>query len=133
MLGGVRVEHELGKRTVQPGDAALQQRETRAGNLGGGGEIELAERLADIGVVLDREIESARRTPALDLDVGGFITADRHRFVGNIGQPGEDGVEFFQQFAEAGFGSLQLVAQRADLRHDLGGILALPLQHADLL
>jgi hypothetical protein len=42
MLFGVRVEHELGKRPVQAGQAALEQREARAGDLGGGGEIELA-------------------------------------------------------------------------------------------
>jgi len=38
----------------------------------------------------------------------------------------------FQQFAEAGFGSLQFVAERADLGHDPGSILTLALQHADL-
>jgi hypothetical protein len=57
VLGGVRIQHELGERAVQAGQAALEQREARAGNLGGGGEIELAERLADIGVILDLEIE----------------------------------------------------------------------------
>ena len=60
--------------------------EAGAGNLGGGGEVKLAELFADVGVILDWEVEDARRTPALDLDVGALVGADRHRFVGNIGQ-----------------------------------------------
>jgi hypothetical protein len=57
MLFGVRIEHELGKRPVQAGDTALEQREARAGNLGGGGEIELVQALADVGVIFDLESE----------------------------------------------------------------------------
>jgi hypothetical protein len=78
-------------------------------------------------------IEDPRRAPALDLDIAVLVATDRHRFVGNIGQRGENGVEFVQQFAKTGFGSLQLVAQRADFGHHRRRILALALQHADLL
>ena len=69
MLLAMRVKHELGKRAMQTGQAALEQRKTCAGNLGGGGKIKLTQRFADIGVILDFEIEHARRTPALDLDI----------------------------------------------------------------
>ncbi len=118
MVSRVGVEHELGKRAVQAGQAALEQREAGASNLGSGGEIELAELLADIGVILDFKIERTRRTPALDFNVAGFIAANRHGIIGDIRQGCEDRVELFQQFAKPGLGSLQLVAQRTHLRHD---------------
>ena len=133
VLLGVRIEHELGKRAMQAGEAALEQRETGTGDLGSSGKIELAELFTDVGVILDRKIEDARRTPALDLDIAALVAADRHRFVGNVRQGRQDTVEAFQQLAQACLGSLQLVADRADLRHHAGSIAALALDHADLL
>lgn len=133
VLLGMGVEHELGKRPVQAGQAAFQQREAGAGNLRSSGEIELAELLADIGVILDRKIEDARRPPAFDFDIAGFIAADRHRIIGNIRQSRQNRVKALQQFAKTGFGSLQFVADGAYLRHHPGSIAALPLDHADLL
>ena len=79
VLARLHVEHELRERAVQPREAAAQEREARAGELGGGREVEQAERLAEVGVIRDREVERARRAPAAHLDVVVGRLADRRR------------------------------------------------------
>ena len=118
---------------MQAGDAALEQGEAGAGNLGGSGEVEQAQAFADIGVILDREVEGPGGAPALLFNVGGLVGAHRHGRIGNVGQGGQDAVELLQQLCQASLGCLQLVAEGTHLGHHLGSVLALPLQHADLL
>ena len=74
MLLRVGVEHELRDGAMQPGHAALEQREARAGDLGGGGEIDETEPFADVDVIPRRKSENTRRPDAANLDVvgGGF-------------------------------------------------------------
>jgi hypothetical protein len=61
----------------------------------------LAERFAEVDVVLDREIEAARRAPAHDLDVVGFVDLPTGTLsCGRLGISRDEGVEFLEQFAE---------------------------------
>ncbi|MNN63944.1 hypothetical protein D3C81_1793570 [compost metagenome] len=81
MLTDVQVEHELRQGAMQTGDRAAHQRETRAGELGRGLEVEPAVLFAKSDVVLDLEVELARDSPAAHLDVLLLTAADRHRLM----------------------------------------------------
>ena len=72
MLAGVQVEHELRQRAMQPRELTAQDREPRARQFGRGVAVEPAVARAEFDVVLDREIERARRAPAMLLDVAAF-------------------------------------------------------------
>ena len=80
-----RVEHELAQRPVHPCDAAAQERETRAGDFGCGLEVH-AQRRADVGVLLGREIELRDVPPTADLDIACLIRAIGHIGGGQVGQ-----------------------------------------------
>ena len=112
---------------------ALHQRKAGTGNLGRSGKIEQAHGLADIHVILDRKIEAARGSPALDLDVGGLVLAHRHALVRQVRDCGHNRFHLRQQFSQTGFTGFQIGLECRDLRHHLTGILALAFQHADLL
>ena len=129
----VHVEHELGERPVQLRQRPLHHGKAAAGDLHCGSEVELAEALADIDMVAHREIEGLRRAPAAHFDVGGFILTHRHRFVRQVRHAHQEIVELGLQFGQARFQLLQFVAQTRHLGHHRGGVLALALQHADLL
>jgi hypothetical protein len=128
----MQVEHELGQRAMQARDLALHHREARAGNLDAGLEIQPAQRGAEIDVVARRG-DGARRAPAQHLDVAGFVLADRHAFVRQVGDQFEEGIEARHQFGQRRLAGFQRVAQAGDFGHHGGSVLALALQHADLL
>ncbi len=132
MFGGVGVEHELRQRAVQAGDAALHDGKARAGQLGGDVEVQ-AERRADIDVVLDLEIEAARRADLAHFDVAGFVGADRHGFMRQVGNGAHEFGHLRLHFVQARGRGLQFVADAADFGHHGGGVLALALEDADLL
>ena len=56
-------------------------------------DSKLAAELAEIGVILRREIECAGRTPARYLDIGALVRALRHVVCGQIGNGGEQIIE----------------------------------------
>ena len=118
---------------MQPGDAALHEREARAGDLRRRGEIELPQLLADVDVVPDREVERARRAPAALLDIVVGRLAGRHALVRRIGNHREEIVQPALHF----FGLLlQLGQARVDgarLGHQRRGVLAFRLGLADPL
>ena len=86
VLARVQVEHELRQRAMQARNAAAHDREARAGNLRGGFEIEAAELLAELDVILRREVELARLAASAHFDVGGFVAAVGHGLVQRVGQ-----------------------------------------------
>ena len=72
VLAGVQVEHELRQRAMQARQLSAQHREARAGQLRRDIAVEPAVAGAEFDVVLDREIEGARRAPAVLFDVVAF-------------------------------------------------------------
>ena len=56
--------------------------------------IEPAVARAEFDVVLDREIEAARRAPAMLLDVVGLVLAGRHGGIGQVRDAQHDRIEF---------------------------------------
>jgi hypothetical protein len=78
MLSGMQIEHELPERAFKPRQAALEHDKTRAGKLRGGLEIHLAERLAQIEMLLRRESIVALRPKMMVLDIGALVLAIGH-------------------------------------------------------
>ena len=74
----MQVEHELPERALQPREAALQHDEARAGQLRRGLEIHLAERLAELEMLLRRERVIALRPEMMVLDIAVLVRAVRH-------------------------------------------------------
>ena len=89
MLARVQVEHELPERALEPRQTLLQHDEARARELRGGLEIHLAERFAELEMLLGRERVIALRAELVVLDIAVLVLAVRHlgeRQVGNCGE-----------------------------------------------
>ena len=82
-------------------------------------------------MVLRREVEGARRTPAADLQVG-VLVADRNAGVRQIGQAHEHGRQLGLDRLEPLGRSIQLAGDAAHLGHLDAGVGALSLLLADL-
>src|SRR5262245_6096240 len=78
MLARVQVEHELPERTFHPSETFFQHDEARAGELGGGLEVHLAETLAEIEMLLRLEAVIVLRPEAVMLDIAALVRAIRH-------------------------------------------------------
>ena len=89
----MQIEHELGDGAFEPGELALQHHEARAGHARGGFEIHLAERLAEIEMLLRLEIETRLLAPAANFLVGVFIAPTGTSSAGIFGKPGKKIVE----------------------------------------
>ena len=111
----MHVEHELDQRAVKPGDSAVQNDESAAGELRSRLEIEHAERPAEVGVVPGLELELARLAPAPNLDVRRLIRAVRNVGTEQIRQPLHDLVERAGNGVKVGFGFRERVAECTDL------------------
>ena len=133
MLGRVDVEHEVRERTMQAGEIAAQEREARTGHLGRGGEIEQAERLAEIDVILDRELERARGAPATQLHVVLGRAAHGRAGMRKIGQVEHEVAQRSLHPRKLRFERLELVAQSRHFGQGSGCVLAAPFRRADLL
>ena len=133
VLAGVQVQHELRQRTMQPRQLSAQHGEARAAQFGGSFAIQPALAHAEFDMVLHVEIEAARRAPAQLLDIVRFLAAQRHRGIGKIGNTERDGFDLVTDLVQAQFRGLQLLAEACHFRHHRGHVLALRLQHADLL
>ncbi len=133
VLFGMHIEHELRERAVQFGEPALHQREACAGDLGRSGKIKLPKRLAQIDVILDRKIKTARRPPAMNFDVVGLRLANRDAFLRHVRNDRDESVELLEQFTEPHFVGFELALHRSDFGHHGGSVFTLALEHADLL
>ena len=78
VLPRVQVEHELPERAFKSRQAALEHDKTRTRKLRGGLEVHLAERLAQIEMLLRRESIVALRPKMMVLDVGALVLPIGH-------------------------------------------------------
>ena len=118
---------------MQARERTAQHGEARARELGRDIAVQPAVACAQLDMVLDLEIEAARRAPAVLLEVVALVLACGH---GRIRQVGNAERDRFQRAADAfqfDFRGLQLLAEAGDFRHHRGDILAPGLELADLL
>src|SRR3954470_15623955 len=105
----VNVQHELRERAMQPRETALEHGEARARELGRRLEIELAEAFTDVGVVLHREAERTRRSPASQLDVFFTGAPFRHFRPRQVRDGTEERIEPGLEGGERRFGGLYFI------------------------
>ena len=98
-LAGVHIEHELPERAFEPRQAFLQNNKARAGELGRGLEIHLAERFAKLEMLLRRERVVALGPETMMLDIVVRVLAVGHFVERQIGNFGERVVELFGRLA----------------------------------
>ncbi len=110
---------------------AAHHGEARAGKLGARLAVQPAVALAEVDVILDREIELARRAPAQDFLVVVFVLAQRHGRVRDVRQAQRDLGELGLYVGQRLFVGLELVADAGDFGHQRGDVLALALGLAD--
>ena len=114
--------------------AAAQEREPRARELGGGREIEQAERLAEVGVVAHRKVERCAACPSGESRRCRPPTCRQAwtRCV-RFGRSSRNARSSRCTRSSAPSRRLRLVADARHLRQQRGGVLALALRRADLL
>ena len=89
VLGRVQVEHELGERPLEPRQRTLQHHEACAGQLGRRLEIHETESLADLEMLLGREVEAEDFADPAEFHIGALVRSHRHvlrRHVGDARQ-----------------------------------------------
>ncbi len=111
VLARVQVEHELRQRAMQSRDTAARHGEARAGNLRRGFEIEAAKLLAELDVVLRREVERARRAMFTDLDIGGFIAPVGHGGMQSVREAQLPGIELLLNLGDGRIAGRELTGQ----------------------
>ena len=82
-------DRELLEGQVQEHRVVLEEVEARAGHLAAGLEVDQVEGLAELDVVLDREVEGARGADLAELAAVVLGQADRGVGVGQVGDPPE--------------------------------------------
>ncbi len=132
MLLGLHVQHQLRKRTVQARDLPLHHSKTGASELDAHLEIQ-AQGCADIHMVFDRKVHTARRAPAAHFDVVVLIGAHRHRCMRQIGNRQQQSLQFCLNGFQPHGRSIQLALDGTNLRHDGVGGFALGFELADQL
>ena len=83
----MHIEHELAKRPLQSRKAVLQNYKARTGDFRSRLEIHLAERFAEIEMLLRRKCVIAFRAELMMLDIVLLVLAVRHfveRQIGNL-------------------------------------------------
>src|SRR5580704_15910919 len=135
MLAGVQIEHELPERAREPRQPTLKHNETGAGELGSSLEIHLAERLAEIKMLLGPKAVVSLGPKMMMLDVLARILAVRHLVERQIRYLRK---RLFQSLGELPFLLLQVGNQgleRGDLGQQLLGrfLLVAFLGRADFL
>ena len=126
VLVGMRVEHELRERAVQPRQPALQQREARAADLHGGVEIQ-SQPFADADVVLHLEIEFRNIADLAHFQIVRLGLAHRHAVMRGIGDHRKKGIQLVLYFTQTRLELLELVTEVRHFRHDRRGVLAFRL------
>ena len=132
MPAGVRIEHELRQCPVQPGHPATHDGKARARELRARGRIE-PQWLTHVEMVLHGEVVRGRRAPAAHLHVVGLAPAHRYGFVRQVGQRGQQRIEFGLHGLQLGRDTRLLGRHGSHLGHQRRGVLALPPGLADLL
>jgi len=133
VLARVGIKHELREGAMQPREIPAQEREARARELGGRGKVEQPQPLADVGVVLGREVELRGRAPAAHFHVVLARLALGRARVREVGQAEEEVAQLRLHALELRLQALHLVAEPGHLGQDRGGILPLGLGGTDLL
>jgi hypothetical protein len=130
VLAGVEVEHEPAERPHQPRAEAAKEREARAGDLGAGGQIEDAERLAQLPVGPRLESEDGPLAPGPHDPVGRRVPVGE-TVGGKVGHRLGAALELSLDLAKARVQLLHLVAARSEVGHQVVGRLlgALPPSH----
>ena len=120
MLGRVQVEHELRQRAFEPREAGLEHHKARARELGRGLEVHQPQRLAQLEMLLRREIfffEIARQAELVMLDIVFGVLAVRHFVERQVRDRGENRVQLGLGVLRRLFELRQIVLQRGDLGH----------------
>ena len=78
VLIGMQRDHPMTKRTFEPRERALQHREARAGELGGGREVHEPQRLAQLEMLLGGEGQRGRGAMDVQHHIGRFVGPVRH-------------------------------------------------------
>ncbi len=95
----MQVEHELRDRPMEPRQLAPHERKARAGELARDLEVEPAQGLAQLEVLLGLELEAWQLADTAELQIGALVLAVGHVLGGNVGQAGEDIVQLFREAA----------------------------------
>src|SRR6185503_9836665 len=133
VLAGVHLEHELRDGTVQTRDLAAHHHEAAAGHLGASGEVEPAERLADVHMIFGSKRKYPGRPPAPLLAVVLRRDAERDRLVREVRHALEEILEFLLQGGELLLRALEQRLELLALLEQRRHVLALPLGDADVL
>jgi hypothetical protein len=129
----VNVEHECHERAIQSRGGAVEDGETRAGDLRRAIEVENAEGFPDVPVRLGREVERRSGSPRSLDAIRRLVTADRNGLVGDVREVQLEIAEILLDGGKAIIELLDLVADalhRIDLR---GRVLPALLERGDLL
>jgi hypothetical protein len=109
------------------GAQALEHGEAGAAQLGGPVQVQDAQLGAELHVVQGL-LHGGGGAPALDLGVGLLVLAHRHRFVGQVGDGGEERLEGRFRFLFRGFQAFEPVAHVPLGGDERIGVLFGPLQ-----
>jgi hypothetical protein len=101
--------------------------------LAGGVAIQPTLARAEFDVVLHREVERARRAPAMLFGVVRLVVAQRHALVREVRDAQRDAFQLAADAVELDFRGLQLVAEARDFREQRRDVLTLGLRLADRL
>ena len=127
-VGGMGVEKIADDRPLQPCAQPAVDREPRAGDLAGGGEIQNAQILADIPVRLGLKAEIPRLAPAAYLNVLGVVRALGYGLVRDVGDCHQQVVQPVVAGVHLGVKLLYAVGKRLHLGKLLGAVDALLLE-----
>ncbi len=127
VLASVEIQHELHERPVEPGRRAPHHGEARLGDLARPVEVEDAEGLADLEVLLRLEGELSRRAPAAHLDVVIGRATHRHARVGQVRHLEQQALEPRVHLLHEPVENLDALRHLAHARHGRLRILAAPL------
>jgi len=122
----VDLEHELDQRVFEASALALDELEPAARHFRAALEVQHVEFLAQVvvGDDLRGQVAQVIEPPAVDLDVVGFVVADRRTLVGDVRQFQHPLVEFRLQFLGA---LLDLLEVGLEFLRALDGLLGLLL------
>ena len=130
-LAGVHIEHEGGERPLHARQRAREHDEARPRHARRALEVHAPERLADLEMLLHREVEASRLARAAQLEVGALVHALRHRLLGRVGLAGQQRIEPGRGGALVVFERANIVLDLGDLGHEAGAVLAPALRLAD--
>ncbi len=124
MLAGVHVEKKIRQRALQAGAPAFVDRESRAGDFRGGGEIENPGALADFPVGAWRKVECRRRAPAAHFDIVRALEPSGTLECGTLGMVSRNSRCVSSSCGDALVGLLDELRNLLHVRDDgVGGLL----------